>query len=79
MYGGIFMYHAKGNDPKAGLRLLYECNPMAFIFAKAGGLATDGSRPLLDLQPTTIHCRVPIFIGSKIDVQEVMELISNSD
>ena len=56
------------------LRLLYECNPMAFIMEQAGGLATTGTMPVLDIQPESIHQRSPIFIGSKEDVQDVIEI-----
>jgi len=72
-YGGIFMYPATANAPKGKLRLLYECNPMAFIVEQAGGLAIDGHRNILDLQPTKIHERSPIFLGSRQDVQEIAE------
>lgn len=53
------------------LRLLYECNPMAFIMEQAGGRAIDGSQRILDIQPTKIHERAPIFMGSQEDVNEV--------
>ena len=49
-------------------------NPMAYIIEKAGGLATTGKMPVLDVEPTSIHQRVPIFIGSKLEVEEVIEL-----
>lgn len=55
-------------------RLMYECNPMAYIIEKAGGLATTGNQRVLDVQPTDIHQRVPFFIGSKEDVQEVIDM-----
>merc|ERR1711915_622469 len=73
-YGGIFMYPATANAPKGKLRLLYECNPMAFIVEQAGGLAIDGHKNILDLQPTKIHERSPIFLGSRQDVQEIADL-----
>jgi fructose-1,6-bisphosphatase I len=55
-------------------RLMYECNPMAYIIEKAGGLATTGTERVLDIKPTSIHQRVPVFIGSKLDVEDVIEL-----
>ena len=58
------------------LRLLYECNPMAYIIENAGGLATTGTMPVLDVDPTTIHDRCPIFLGSKDDVQDVIDLFA---
>jgi len=73
-YGGVFMYPATTQSPKGKLRLLYECNPMAYIIEQAGGLATTGKMPVLDVVPTNIHERVPIFLGSKDDVQEIIEL-----
>ncbi|KAL7645593.1 UNVERIFIED_CONTAM: hypothetical protein RMT77_003979 [Armadillidium vulgare] len=73
-YGGIFMYPATADAPKGKLRLLYECNPMAFLIENAGGLATNGKMHILDIQPSDIHQRSPIFLGSKDDVQEIIDL-----
>lgn len=70
VYGGIFLYPANKKSPKGKLRLLYECNPMAFIIEQAGGMATTGSTNVLDIQPVGIHQRVPIVLGSPDDVQE---------
>lgn len=72
-YGGIFMYPTMKDSPNGKLRLLYECNPMAFIMEKAGGiaLAAPGIH-ILDLIPSKIHERAPIFLGSVEDVQDVM-------
>ncbi len=56
------------------LRLLYECNPMAFIMEQAGGMATTGTMNILDIQPTTIHQRVPVVLGSPDDVQEYLSI-----
>lgn len=72
-YGGIFMYPANKSAPKGKLRLLYECNPMAHIVEQAGGLATDGKRRVLDIEPSQLHERSPIFIGSKDDVEDFMK------
>jgi len=74
-YGGIFMYPATKDAPQGKLRLLYECNPMAFIMEQAGGLASDGKIPILDIQPTKLHERSPIFLGSKDDVNDVLAVI----
>jgi len=73
-YGGIFMYPATASAPKGKLRLLYECNPMAYLVEQAGGMAIDGYKNILDLQPTKIHERSPIFLGSRQDVQEIADL-----
>ena len=71
--GGIFMYpvDAKCRDKGGRLRLLYEANPMAFIVEQAGGAATDGHGRLLDRTPRGLHERVPVFLGSKQEVERV--------
>lgn len=74
-YGGIFMYPATTDSPKGKLRLMYECNPMAYIITHAGGLATNGSQDILDIKPEGIHQRAPIFLGSKDDVDDVLSII----
>uniref|UniRef100_A0A3B3C6H1 Fructose-1,6-bisphosphatase 1 n=1 Tax=Oryzias melastigma TaxID=30732 RepID=A0A3B3C6H1_ORYME len=74
VYGGIFLYPANVKSPKGKLRLLYECNPMAFIMEQAGGVATTGSENILDIQPTSIHQRVPVVLGSPDDVQEYISI-----
>ncbi|MBS1562656.1 MAG: class 1 fructose-bisphosphatase [Bacteroidetes bacterium] len=70
-YGGIFMYPRDTTSPNGKLRLVYEVNPMSFLVEQAGGRATDGERRILDLEPTSLHQRVPCFIGSEEDVLEV--------
>ncbi|CAL60777.1 Fructose-1,6-bisphosphatase (D-fructose-1, 6-bisphosphate 1-phosphohydrolase) (FBPase) [Herminiimonas arsenicoxydans] len=71
--GGIFMYPADAREPdKPGkLRLMYEANPMAFLVEQAGGAATDGQQRILDIQPEKLHQRVPVFLGSKNEVDLV--------
>ena len=69
--GGIFMYPGTTDKPKGKLRLLYECNPFAFIIEKAGGKATNGVIRILDVQPTELHQRTPLFIGSKLMMEEL--------
>ncbi|WP_462379876.1 class 1 fructose-bisphosphatase [Pseudomonas sp. Marseille-QA0892] len=71
--GGVFMYPRDKRDPsKPGkLRLMYEANPMAMIIEQAGGAATDGTQRILDIQPTQLHQRVPVFLGSKEEVERV--------
>jgi fructose-1,6-bisphosphatase I len=71
--GGIFMYPADTRDLSmpGKLRLMYEANPMAFIVEQAGGAATDGRQRILDIQPTQLHQRVPVFLGSKNEVERV--------
>jgi len=63
--GGIFMYPASKQQPEGKLRLMYECNPLAFLVEQAGGRATTGTRDILDIYPDELHQRVPLFIGSK--------------
>jgi fructose-1,6-bisphosphatase I len=70
--GGIFTYPGTTDKPKGKLRLLYECNPFAFIVEKAGGKATDGKQRILDIQPTELHQRTPFFVGS-IKMMEELE------
>ncbi|MBF1239167.1 MAG: class 1 fructose-bisphosphatase [Lautropia mirabilis] len=73
--GGIYMYPQGSNYPKGKLRLLYECNPMAFLAEQAGGMATDGEHNILDIQPTELHQRSPFFVGSKKMVEKVHDFI----
>ncbi|MCF8276924.1 MAG: class 1 fructose-bisphosphatase [Flavobacteriales bacterium] len=74
--GGIYIYPTTTSSPKGKLRLLYEANPFAFILEQAGGLATDGFNRILDIQPTSLHQRVPLFIGSEDMVKKAMELMA---
>jgi fructose-1,6-bisphosphatase I len=71
--GGVFMYPADMRDPSqpGKLRLMYEANPMAMIVEQAGGAATDGVKRIMDIQPTKLHQRVPVFLGSKEEVELV--------
>lgn len=69
--GGIFMYPGTIDKPKGKLRLLYECNPFAFIVEKAGGKATNGKIRILDVEATELHQRTPFFIGSKLMMEEL--------
>lgn len=63
MKGGIFIYPGTSRNPEGKLRLLYECNPVAFLAEQAGGRATDGFRRILDIQPSGLHERSPLFVG----------------
>jgi fructose-1,6-bisphosphatase I len=72
--GGIYIYPAVPAAPQGRLRLLYECNPLAFIAEQAGGLATDGKQRILDIKPTELHQRVGFYIGSKLMVEKAMGL-----
>lgn len=71
--GGVFIYPGDKKNPNGKLRLQYECNPLSFILEAAGGASTDGRQRILDIQPTELHQRVPIYIGSKNMVEKAME------
>ena len=76
--GGVFYYPADSRDPSkpAGkLRLLYEAAPLAFLAEQAGGYASDGAQPILDIEPTHLHQRVPLFIGSRRLVEMAEEYL----
>lgn len=74
--GGLFAYPANARSPKGKLRLLYECNPLAFICEQAGGAAIDGPHRILDVEPTGLHQRTPIYLGSKADVDIAREMLA---
>ena len=82
MMGGIFYYPSDNKDPKkpgGKLRLLYEAAPLAFLVEQAGGKASDGSTRILDIEPTQLHQRVPLYIGSKSLVEKAEEFIRHYD
>jgi len=81
IYGGIFMYPADSRDPRkpAGkLRLMCEAAPMAMIIEQAGGMATDGHRRILDIEPQELHQRVPLFLGSRADMEVVQKFYAEA-
>lgn len=69
--GGIFMYPVTSKNPNGKLRLLYECNPLAYITEMAGGRATDGRQRILEKIPAELHGRSPLFIGSRLMMDEL--------
>lgn len=73
--GGIYIYPSTSKNPNGKLRLLYECNPMAFIAEQANGKASDGFARILDIQPTELHQRVPFICGSKSMVEKAEEFM----
>ncbi len=77
--GGIYLYPPTSKHPNGKLRLLYECNPMAFLAEQAGGMASDGYGRILDIKPEKLHQRVPFYVGNKEMVQKVQEFISIYD
>nr|CBA71911.1 fructose-1,6-bisphosphatase [Arsenophonus nasoniae] len=68
--GGIYIYPSTASHPKGKLRLLYECNPIAFLAEQAGGKASDGTNRILDIVPEQLHQRVPFFVGTKSMVEK---------
>jgi len=79
MYGGIFGYPGDKKNPNGKLRLLYEGAPMSFIIEQAGGLSTTGRERVMDLEPKAVHQRVPVILGSKNLVQEVIDAYAELD
>ncbi len=73
--GGLFAYPANRQSPRGKLRLLYEANPLAFVCEAAGGAAIDGTIDILNVMPTELHQRTPLFIGSKDDVETAREML----
>lgn len=73
--GGIYIYPDTTTDPEGKLRLLYECNPLAFIAEQAGGLATTGRERVMSIQPESLHQRIPYFVGSKKMVEQAMSFL----
>ena len=71
MYGGIFLYPNNAAMPNGKLRLLYECNPASFIMEQAGGIGSNGTQRILDIQPQTIHDRTQVFLGAKEEIEEL--------
>jgi fructose-1,6-bisphosphatase I len=74
--GGLFAYPANRTSPSGKLRLLYEANPLAFVVEQAGGAAVDGHQRVLDIVPTELHQRTPLYIGSKNDVEIAQLMLS---
>jgi len=77
--GGIFMYPGTTDAPSGKLRLMFEANPMAFIAEQAGGYASDGVQRIVDISPTGLHQRVPLFVGNREEVLKVEEFIREYD
>lgn len=73
--GGIYLYPNTQKDPNGKLRLLYECNALAFIAEQSGGIATNGSQRIMEIQPTAFHQRTPLYLGSPKMVEKATSLI----
>jgi len=76
LLGGVFIYPETSAQPYGKLRLMYECNPIAFIIEQAGGKATTGTKRILEIKPTELHQRVPAILGSTDMVDKVLEFLS---
>ena len=76
--GGIYMYPNTSKNPNGKLRLLYECNPIAFICEQAQGIATDGHSRILDVKPSILHQRIPFYCGSSDMVKKLKSLMNNN-
>jgi len=74
--GGIYIYPSTGSNPKGKLRLMYENIPLAFLVEQAGGFASDGKNRILGIEPTELHQRTPLFIGSKNMVKKAEEFMA---
>ncbi|MFT4022653.1 MAG: class 1 fructose-bisphosphatase [Flavihumibacter sp.] len=74
LHGGLFMYPSRKQKPRGKLRLMYECNPLSFLAELGGGIASDGEKRVLEIEPQTVHDRTPFFIGSR----ELMESLAGS-
>jgi len=79
LYGGIFMYPADSSAPSGKLRYLYEVAPLSFIMEQAGGKSSDGRHRALDEVPKSIHQRIPCFMGSPSDIDEVESFFAKHD
>ena len=76
--GGVFCYPANRKAPRGKLRLLYEASPLAFIVEQAGGAATDGAQRVLDIQPTELHQRTPLYIGSRGEIDQATAMLGGT-
>lgn len=77
LYGGVFGYPADKKNKNGKLRLLYEGAPMSFIMEQAGGVSTSGTERIMEIAPTQVHQRVPVVMGSKNQIMEVIEAYNN--
>jgi len=75
LYGGIFAYPGDKKNPEGKLRLMYECNPMAYIIEQAGGRSSNGMTSILNVAPTSLHQHTPVFLGSEEDVKICEEFL----
>ncbi len=79
LQGGVYLYPGTQKKPEGKLRLMYEASPLAYLIEQAGGVATTGDQPILDIQPQALHQRVPLIIGSTENVAEVVGCLQGSN
>jgi fructose-1,6-bisphosphatase I len=79
IHGGVFLYPSKDDRPEGKLRLLYEAIPLAFLAEQAGGYASNGERSILDITPSELHQRTPLFIGNRDLVKKAEAFIDKYD
>jgi len=77
--GGIYIYPSTKSAPNGKLRLLYECSPLAYLVEQAGGIASDGKQRVMDINPSELHERVPLYIGSKNMVEKALAMLEEHD
>jgi fructose-1,6-bisphosphatase I len=77
LYGGIFMYPADKKSPRGKLRLLYEAAPVAMVMHEAGGVSSDGTQSILDVEPTELHQRTPLYLGNKELIERAEAALAN--
>lgn len=77
--GGVYYYPADARNPRGKLRLAYEAAPLAFVAHQAGGLASDGRQPVLDIQPGSLHQRTPLFVGNRALIEQAEQFIQRYD
>jgi fructose-1,6-bisphosphatase I len=78
LYGGIYIYPGDKKNPNGKLRLLYEAAPLAFIAEQAGGAASNGKQRIMEMAPSALHQRTPLFLGSAIDVAEAESFVQET-
>ena len=76
--GGVFLYPQNENAPEGKLRIVYECNPIAFIAEQAGGEASNGTDRILDIVPRSLHQRSPFYAGSKNMIKKIEEFLRSN-
>jgi fructose-1,6-bisphosphatase I len=76
--GGVYIYPQTNSSPNGKLRLLYECNPLAFLIEQAGGKASDGEQRIMEIKPTELHQRVPYVVGSTNMVNKIEKFVADN-